>query len=228
VRERYAREALVSAFRILGEGQLSLTKFLILTDTPQDLRDFRKLFEHVLARFRPESDLFIFSEISMDTLDYTSGTVNQGSKAVMLGLGEAVRELPNEFRGELPPGVTRAEVFCPGCLVVQGISFDEDREQAARLARESAFADWPLVVLHDDARPARSASDFLWATWTRFEPASDIHAAATCVRRQHLSYSAPLVIDARMKPGYPDELVVRPDIAELVGRRWREYFPRGL
>jgi UbiD family decarboxylase len=40
VRERYAREALVSGFRILGEGQLSLTKFLLLTDTPQDLRDF--------------------------------------------------------------------------------------------------------------------------------------------------------------------------------------------
>ncbi|MGB9180068.1 MAG: UbiD family decarboxylase, partial [Pyrinomonadaceae bacterium] len=55
VRERYAREALVSGFRILGEGQLSLTKFLILTDTPQDLRDFRKLFEHVLARFNPLS-----------------------------------------------------------------------------------------------------------------------------------------------------------------------------
>ncbi|MBC7933405.1 MAG: UbiD family decarboxylase, partial [Rubrivivax sp.] len=123
VRERYAREALVSAFRILGEGQLSLTKFLLLTDTPQDLRDFRKLFEHVLARFRPESDLFIFSNVSMDTLDYTSGTVNRGSKAVMLGLGDPVFSLPHEFRGALPVGVTRAEVFCPGCLVVEGVSF---------------------------------------------------------------------------------------------------------
>jgi 3-polyprenyl-4-hydroxybenzoate decarboxylase len=162
----------------------------------------------------------------MDTLDYTSGTINRGSKAVMLGLGEAVRELPREFRGELPAGVTHAEVFCPGCLVVQGSSFNEDREQAARLAREAAFADWPLVVLHDDVKVARSASDFLWATWTRFEPASDIHAAETNVRRRHLSYSAPLVIDARMKPGYPEDLIVRPDIAELVGRRWREYFPQ--
>jgi len=34
VKERYAREALVSGFRILGEGQLSLTKFLMLTETP--------------------------------------------------------------------------------------------------------------------------------------------------------------------------------------------------
>jgi UbiD family decarboxylase len=228
VRERYAREALVSAFRILGEGQLSLTKFLLLTDTPQDLRDFPALFEHVLARVRWESDLFVFSNVSMDTLDYTSGKVNEGSKAVMLGLGEPVRELPREFRGELPRGVTRAEVFCGGCLVVEGSAYAEDPEQAARLAREAAFAAWPLVVLHDDAGVARSAPDFLWATWTRFEPASDIHAAGTSVRRHHLSYQSPVVIDARMKPGYPDELVVRPDIAELVGRRWREYFPRGL
>ena len=53
VKERYGREALVSGFRILGEGQLSLTKFLLLTDTPQDLRDFPRLLEHVLARFQP-------------------------------------------------------------------------------------------------------------------------------------------------------------------------------
>src|SRR5437588_6344161 len=228
VRERYAREAISSAFRILGEGQLSLTKFLILTDTPQDLRDFPVLFEHVLARFRPESDLFIFSNVSMDTLDYTSGTVNRGSKAVLLGLGDPVRELPREFKGTLPTGVTRAEVFCPGCLVVQGSTFAEDPEQSARLAREEVFKDWPLVVLHDDATVARSTIDFLWATWTRFEPAADIHAADTTVRRQHISYRVPLVIDARMKPGYPDELVVRPDIAELVERRWREYFPSGV
>jgi UbiD family decarboxylase len=228
VRERYAREALVSAFRILGEGQLSLTKFLILTDTPQDLRDFRCLLAHVLARFRPETDLFVFSNLSMDTLDYTSGTVNRGSKAVLLGLGEAVREPPREFRGELPPGVTRAEPFCPGCLVLQGRSFEEEPEQAARLAREESLRDWPLVVLHDDASVAASVPDFLWATWTRFEPAADIHASATTVRRHHISYSTPLVIDARMKPGYPDELIVRPDVGELVTRRWREYFPRGL
>ena len=227
VRERYRREALVSAFRILGEGQLSLTKFLLLTDRPQDLRDFRALFEHILARFSPASDLFIFSNVSMDTLDYTSGKINEGSKAVMLGLGDPVRELPREFRGELPRGLSRAEVFCGGCLVIEGQPYEIEPHQAAHLARMEVFRDWPLVVLHDDASVARTASDFLWATWTRFEPAADIHAAETNVNRHHLSYRAPLVIDARMKPGYPAELIVRPDIAALVDRRWREYFPQG-
>ncbi|MBI5155249.1 UbiD family decarboxylase, partial [Candidatus Poribacteria bacterium] len=42
VRDRYAREAMMSAFRILGEGQLSLTKFLLATDKELDLRDFRR------------------------------------------------------------------------------------------------------------------------------------------------------------------------------------------
>ena len=226
VKERYAREALVSGFRILGEGQLSLTKFLILTDTPQDLSDFKSLFEHVLARVRWESDLFIFSNVSMDTLDYTSGKVNEGSKAIMLGLGAPVRELPREFRGSLPAGVTRAEAFCGGCLVTQGAPFADEPEQGPRLAREEAFAEWPLIVLHDDVSVARSAADFLWATWTRFEPASDIYAAGISVKRHHLSYRAPIVFDARMKPGYPEELVVRPDIAQLVDERWREYFLR--
>ncbi|MDX6693977.1 MAG: 4-hydroxybenzoate decarboxylase subunit [Blastocatellia bacterium] len=228
VRERYSREALVSGFRILGEGQLSLTKFLLLTDTPQDLKDFRSLFEHILARTRWESDLFIFSNVSMDTLDYTSGKVNEGSKAILLGLGEAVRDLPREFRAPLPPKVKRAEVFCGGCLVVEGASYAEDEGQAARLAQDEAFKEWPLVILHDDASVALNTADFLWATWTRFEPASDIYAAATIVRRHHLSYRPPVVIDARMKPGYPAELIVRPDIGALVERRWRDYFPEGL
>jgi menaquinone biosynthesis decarboxylase len=228
VRERYKREALVSGFRILGEGQLSLTKFLLLTDTPQDLRDFRKLLEHILARARFESDLFIFANVSMDTLDYTSGKVNEGSKAILLGLGDAVRDLPREFRGQLPRYLKRAEVFCGGCLVVEGLPYAEDAEQAARLAREEVFAEWPLVVLHDDVSVARNSSDFLWATWTRFEPAADIHAADEKVVRHHLAYRAPIVIDARTKPGFPAELIVRPDIAELVDRRWREYFPRGV
>ncbi len=228
VRERYGREALVSGFRILGEGQLSLTKFLILTDTPQNLSNFPKLLEHVLERFKPETDLFVISNVSMDTLDYTSGKVNEGSKAIMLGLGDPVRSLPHEFIGELPRGVKRAEVFCAGCLVLEGEPYATDDSLGSRVAIDPVFSEWPLIFLHDDASVAKSAPDFLWATWTRFEPAADIYAGQTSIHRHHLVYKAPIVIDARTKPGFPDELVVRDDIARLVDKRWNEYFPRGI
>jgi 4-hydroxybenzoate decarboxylase subunit C len=225
VRERYAREALVAGLRILGEGQLALTKFLLLTDAVVDLRDFRGVLEHILARFTPETDFFIFSNTSMDTLDYTSGKINEGSKAILMGLGDPIREPPREFRNALPNGVTTAEVFCGGCLVIKGAQYSDEPRQAERLAQESTFREWPLVILHDDPGVARSTSDFLWSTWTRFEPAGDTYAAGTQVVRHHLAYTAPIVIDARKKPTLPDELVVRDDIAALVDRRWREYFP---
>ena len=226
VRERYTREALVAGFRILGEGQLALTKFLILTDSPIDLHDFRGVLEHVLARVRWDRDCFIFANTSMDTLDYTSGRVNEGSKAMLMGLGEAVRDLPRDFKGELPRGVSRAEVFCGGCLVVQGRPFREEMDQGRRLATEPRLADWPLIILHDDASVAQSSTDFLWSTWTRFEPAADVYAAKTEVVRHQLAYESPVVIDARKKPTLPDELIVRDDIAKLVDERWREYFPQ--
>ena len=225
VRDRYAREAMVSAFRILGEGELSLTKFLILTDEARDLKDFRGLLEHVLARCEWWRDLFVFSNLAHDTLDYTGPKLNHGSKGVLLGLGPAVRDLAREFRGELPPGVRDARVFCGGCLAVSGAAYEDDPHLAEALARHAAFADWQLVFLVDDAGVTESQPDFLWATFTRFEPAGDLYTAGYDVTRHHLAYRPPVVVDARMKPAYPKELVPDPDVVARVDRRWSEYFP---
>ena len=230
VKQRYKREAMASAFRILGEGQLSLTKFLLVTDRPVDLHDFKATLEHVLARTRPETDLYVFSNLSMDTLDYTGPVVNEGSKGVWLGLGDPVRELPREFApsGPTPEGLGEVRVFCPGCLVVGGPRATADPDAASRFAEHPAFADWPLVVLTDEPqRAAASPINFLWTTFTRFEPAADIHAARTTVMRHHLCYTPPIVIDARLEPGFPDELFCDETTAGRVTERWREYFPDG-
>ena len=228
VKQRYKREAMASAFRILGEGQLSLTKFLLLTDRHVDLKDFRATLEHILARTDPRTDLYVFSNVSMDTLDYSGPTINEGSKGVWLGVGDAVRDLPRQFQPGVPPprDVRDVRVYCGGCLVVEAAGYAEDREAPARLAAHPAFEGWPLVVVTDDAaRAARSDINFLWTTFTRFEPGADIHAADTSVVRHHVCYTPPVVIDARMKPWYPAELSCRDDIATRVTERWREYFP---
>ncbi len=225
VKERYAREALSAGFRILGEGQLSLTKFLMLTDVRCDLRDFRSLLETVLERIEWHRDLFIFSQTAFDTLDYASGKINHGSKAIMIGTGEKRRELARKFQGPLPDGVTHAEPFSGGCLVIQGPSYSDEKDLASRIAESGAFDDWQLIVLHDNIEFARATDKFLWATWTRFDPASDIYAREVDVRNNHIGYTAPVVIDARMKPWYPREVEPHPDTIKLVDGRWREYFP---
>ncbi|MCC6785633.1 MAG: UbiD family decarboxylase [Planctomycetes bacterium] len=227
VAQRYRREAMASAFRILGEGQLSLTKFLLLTDRPVDLRDFRATLMHVLARTNLATDLYVFGNLSMDTLDYTGPSVNEGSKGVLLGLGEPIRALPERFEAAtLPQGFTAALPFCPGCLVVSGPSFTAERDAAARLAASPALEPWPLVVLCDDAASTtRSSTRFLWTAFTRFEPAADLCARSRRIVRNQLVHDGPLVLDARMKPSYPEELFCDPDTAATVTRRWREYFP---
>ena len=229
VKQRYKREAMASAFRILGEGQLSLTKFLLVTDRSVDVRNFRATLEHILARTHPETDLYVFSNLSMDTLDYTGPTVNEGSKGVWLGLGDPVRDLPRQFTGPATPrGVADVRVFCGGCLVVGAPAYAAEPGAAARLAEDPAFAGWPLVVLSDEAaRATRSDMNFLWTTFTRFEPAADIHAADRRIVRNHIAYQGPIVIDARMKPWYPKELAAAPETAALVSARWKEYFPAG-
>ncbi|MBI4567199.1 MAG: UbiD family decarboxylase [Planctomycetes bacterium] len=228
VRERYGREAMASAFRILGEGQLALTKFLLVTDRHVDLRDIRAVLEHLLARTNPETDLFVIANLAMDTLDYTGPDLNQGSKGVWLALGDAARALPRRFAPPCsPPDEVRdPRVFCGGCLVLGGPAAAKDRDFPARLAAHPAFAGWPLMVLVDDpARTCASPVNFLWTTFTRFEPARDLYAARTRVVRNHVARTPPIVIDARLKPGFPRELFCDEHTAALVTRRWREYFP---
>jgi UbiD family decarboxylase len=230
VKQRYKREAMASAFRILGEGQLSLTKFVLMTDQPVDLKDFRATLEHVLARTDPRTDLYVFSNLSMDTLDYTGPVVNEGSKGVWLGLGNPVRDLPRAFAPPVAPpsDVTDVRVYCGGCLVVGTRSFADDPQAPSRVAAHPAFAGWPLVIVSDEPeRATRSDMNFLWTTFTRFEPAADIHSAAQHVVRNHIAYEPPVVIDARMKPWYPAEVSCRPDVASQVSARWNEYFPGG-
>jgi len=229
VRESYRREALAHAFRILGEGQLTLTKFLIVTDQILPLDDFPRLFETVLERFDPAVDLFVFGNTSMDTLDYTGRRFNHGSKAVLVGVGEPIRSLPAEYRGPELPGIRQIRPYCKGALVVEGEPFEQEPELARRLAESygDALSEWPFVFLVDDIRAAEGQTPFLWTVFTRFDPAYDIHARAELVRH-HPSYRLPIVIDARMKPGYPDELEPDPAIVQLVDQRWKEYFPQGL
>ncbi len=228
VRERYKREAMSSAFRILGEGQLSLTKFLLVVDRPIELIDFRAVLTHVLERANFATDLFLFANLSMDSLDYAGPRINEGSKGVLLGLGDPIRKLPGEL--SVPPGIALgdARVFSPGCLVVQGPAFSADAGFGRRVASAPGLADWPLIVLAEDAeRTTRSVPNFLWTTFTHFDPASDVHAAEVRLLGTHAALRPPIVIDARVKPSYPAELFCDEETSRLVERRWREYFPRG-
>ncbi len=227
VLERYPREAMKFVFRILGEdgGQLTLTKFLMVIDQPLDLSNFKAVLEYILARIQFETDFFILANLAMDTLDYSGPAINQGSKGIFIGVGPAKRDLPHHFNGDLPQGTRSVAPYCAGCLTVAGPSYNQDPQYAQHLAQDPALADWPLVFLLDHTGVVERQVTFLWSSFTRFEPAADIYAAATRLVRHHPCYTPPIVFDCRMKPGYPDELVADANTVKKVSQRWQEYFP---
>jgi len=115
--------------------------------------------------------------------------------------------------------------------VLEGPAHRGDREEQELLVRvvaDPAYAEWPLLVLCDDAnRTAKSTMNFLWSTFTRFDPGRDVHARRVDLVHTQPSYSPPLLIDARSKPGYPAELFCDPETVSRVSERWKEYFPGG-
>jgi UbiD family decarboxylase len=227
VMDRYPREAFAAGLRILGEGQLSLTKFLIITDGDVDVEDFAKLWCHVLERADWGKDLFVFANVSQDTLDYTGPSVNKGSKAMLMGLGkEPLRDLPDSFSGTLPENLSRPKVFLAGTLVVQGPAYEAEPELAKQAAEWPGLASWPVVLLVDNTEAAtENMQEFLWTFFTRFEPAADIHGAEQSISRYHVRLKAPIVFDCRMKPWYTDILEVDPETRQKVDARIHEMLP---
>lgn len=221
VRERYEKEAWAAAFRILGEGQLSLTKCLMITDADIQLSDANALLEAVLSRLCPKTGLMIVPNTSNDTLDYTGPKLNKGSKMIVVATGEPKRALPGSFHASLPRGCRHAAAFCKGCLVLEG---DVDIDT---ILAHVDFADWPLLILVDNAaKTSSNALEFLWTVFTRFEPARDIHCSHKSIARNSVSFSLPILIDARMKPWYPKEVEANEETIQLVDRKWPHYFPQ--
>jgi 4-hydroxybenzoate decarboxylase subunit C len=216
VKDRYPREALTTALRILGEGQLSLSKVLMVTDQDCDAKDFKTLFTIILERIDFARDLFVLSNISQDTLDYTGPKVNEGSKAIFLGLGDKIRDLPREFSRSLTQNCfKKASVFCPGALAVTGPSYQKGDGIPELLTQDKAIQEWPMVFLLDDATEAtKSSEDFIWHVFTRFEPAADVYAKNLFTKRFHTGLTPPVVIDCRMKPWYPKVLESDPSVSK--------------
>ena len=226
IKERYQKEALTACLRILGEGQLALTKVLFALDKPMDLRDFRKVLAHLLERVDFASDIFVLNHTAMDTLDYTGPLLNKGSKLILLGTGDKLRDLPQAVPAETVPGSSGQGLFCPGCLVVEGPSYKSHPEYADEVAQSRVLNNWDsLVIVVDSAEETlASEQDFLWSVFTRFEPAQDLYSKTQQILNNHIERTAPVIIDARMKPSYPGVVEVDEVTKQKVDERWEEYF----
>ncbi|HEX4148935.1 MAG TPA: UbiD family decarboxylase, partial [Pirellulales bacterium] len=229
---RQPRELLTQANALLGQGQLSLAKYLLIVagdDAPAlDIQDIASFFRHLLARVDWHRDLHFQTCTTIDTLDYSGTALNEGSKLVIAAAGEARRELPLELPSgmSLPPGLDEPRVGpLGGVLVVRGRAFAADaagndawlQGALTNLQGNSAVGAFSLVVVVDDSElAARNLGNWLWVTFTRSNPAADVHGVEPFIEHKHWGCRGPLVIDARAKPHHAPPLESDPEVVRRV------------
>ena len=213
--ERRPMELLTLANAILGQGQLSLAKYLFIAaceDLP-DLRasDTERFLIHVLERADWSSDIHFQAATAIDTLDYSGSALNRGSKAVIAVAGSKRRDLMREvpLAMEFPTGFGRADICLPGALAIGAPKSKQDRGEADSAIEEfcnfykekNCLDGISLIVICDDPRfTAANLSNFLWVTFTRSNPATDVYGINASNRARQWGCKGPLVIDARIKP----------------------------
>ena len=226
VRERYRKEAFMAAMRILGEGQLSLTKFLLITDARVSLKDFRPLLGHILERADFATDLFVISNVSQDTLDYSSRTLNEGSKAILMGLGDKRYHFESRPREELQNPLSGVNKFLRRAFwlwrALPGARMMRQRNSCWRNLRHSLFDlfAWSMMRPHVCAMTLPFFGRYLPVA----NPRQISMAAILKLNRYHVSMSAPIVFDCRLKPWFPPMVEPDPETVRSVDDLWPRIF----
>ena len=76
---------------------------------------------------------------------------------------------------------------------------------------------FPLIVVVDDAGFASaSLANWLWLTFTRSNPAANVHGVEAFTQQKHWGCRGPLVIDARLKPHHAPPVQEDPTVTAAV------------
>ena len=217
-------EILTIANHILGTGQLSLAKFLWITadDTHQlSVTNVPAFMQYVLERIDFKRDIHFYTNTSIDTLDYSGGGLNKGSKVVLAAYGKPIRTLCTEvpeIMKEIKP-FTNAQLVMPGVVALTAPCFTDAATAKqtvsileTQLIRGAVPDNVACIVLCDDsAFTAANLNNFLWVTFTRSNPSHDIHGIGAFIENKHWGCKGPLIIDARKKPHHAPPVEVLPE-----------------
>ncbi|WP_461210213.1 UbiD family decarboxylase [Desulfocurvus sp. DL9XJH121] len=229
--ERTPQELITGGMALLGSTQTALSKYVLMAAREDDSRltahDVPAFLAHMLERADFTRDLHFITRTTMDTLDYSGISLNQGSKVVWASCGPRRRSLGTGFPGDLPlpPGFGDPRLFAPGMLLVRGPAHKRGRDEhdplmtrlANALEKAGGLDNLPLVVCVDDTEfTARDWNNFLWVAFTRSDPATDIYGAGAFTHCKHWGCAGPLVIDARLKTYHAPSLTDDPEAERRV------------
>lgn len=228
VKERYAKEGLKHALGLLGEGQMSLTKIMIVVGHDVDVRDFKQVSRAVWQYLDAAEGLHLLAPTAQDTLDFTGPAMNTGSKLILLATGgeRAPRRIP-------PPPPPRAAEVHPGILgmtavgeafLVAQVGENADRNGIGEaLVRHPVTSQYLFHVLVSADVPMADLRQVLWGWFTRFDPLVDLHPARREQAGNRMLLHFPILIDATWKPGYRLPVAFDPEHEQRVNTNWGRF-----
>ena len=229
--DRVPQELLTNAHALLGSTQTALSKYVLIAaredDPGLDVSRIPEFFQHVLKRVDWSRDLHFITRTTMDTLDYTGISLNQGSKVILAAAGNPRRSLGTSLPDCGSGRFVDPVLFAPGIVLIAGPKHELGRDTRDRevirfcrdLERVRGLDSVPLLVVVDDSEfAARSWDDFLWVTFTRSDPATDIYGLHPFTRCKHWGCGSTLVIDARIKAYHAPVLEPDPAVERKVDR----------
>jgi len=244
---RYTREPIRTALGILGEGQLGLSKVVVLVDPSVDVRSFPHVLQSIRENFDPHENFLLIPRGPLDTLDFTSFEMHRGSRVVIDATGNRAqysggdrvgvpdRRRPGDDRGgvrrdpgEIAPHINGWRLWEDTLLAVRLDRTEKDigRNTVAALVAAEEFAGIKIVAVVSPDVDLDDDVDLIWGIFTRFDPARDITFSHTKLTGIQPSYEGVMGIDATWKPGYPGAVETDSAILGKVDARWREYFDR--
>jgi 4-hydroxy-3-polyprenylbenzoate decarboxylase len=237
VRERYHKEAIKAAFGLLGIGQTSLTKVLVLVSDGVAVRDFHAVLREIQSNFNPSQDFLLLPGTAYDTLDFTSFTTELGSKMILDATRKRRRSSPHsadssqDYEGKVVSGVDPGTLvagivshrYLEGTLLAVRVT-GNSREIVQHLVQHPLLGNVKIIAAVSPDVDLSDDESLLWGIFTRFEPARDIVFAGTQLRGSLPVYSGPVGIDAAWKEGYPEPLVMDERIVKRVDENWGRYW----
>jgi 4-hydroxy-3-polyprenylbenzoate decarboxylase len=227
VKERFQKEAVKTALWALGEGQLALSKCVIVVGPDVNARDIKSVLRAVREHFDPKEDFYLLPGTSQDTLDFTSFKMNLGSKMVLDATrrGAPARSASNELDSAALKSVDnriRDVVLIEGTMLVLQVE-SNGRSVLEKMLALPGLDDISIVAAVSPDVPLNDPTLLLWGLFTRFDCARDTFFQEAVIKNGHPVYNGPLFIDATWKNGYPAPLTMTDAIVRKVDSRWAEY-----
>ena len=226
--QRFGKEGMKTALGLLGTGQMALTKCLVLVDAEVDARSLSAILGAIREQFDPAQDFLLLPGVPFDTLDFTSFTLNLGSKMVLDATRRERRDgmtprvaLDVAQVRALHPRIRRARLLEGALLAVQVDG--EGRTVVTTLVAAPQLAAVKLIAVVSGDVDLDDQESLLWGIFTRFDPARDVVFTSVELHGAWPVYRGPLGIDATFKPGYPETIAMDPAVAQHVDARWPHY-----